>query len=628
MSFWSSTAFERNRYGKGKGAASAAHAEDSQPNESIDKRRRAPSLVVPSKQNLRSDSHRGFRGRGMGWRRGGPLAAGHTAYKQFPPNIPRPVYTPPGPTNSVSGRVPAEVSDASTRQPITHDSTEAVIVRPNPFYERRVRISDSGSELAPAIQASASRMSLTNVLDSNAENAPSAPKAQAQPTLHNFVSPVQTIALPVTSRVSLSPPPPKRRRVESIVRVKVEEFPSVLPPRTSPSPTALLPPHTSPSPTAPPVRIKQEKHTPSPPPADPPRRSATSGSKRYWPVPDNCKRALNPQFDTNRRDWLRRECTILKDHGLKVVKYFFRDDGMVIEWQTRNPDKPVWLDTLRPVQERPRLSVPVGQEIIDLDPEPSDPSDVVPTLPPPPPITGARERPLFSGPAGHEIIDLDADPLDASDVPSSPRPPPPSQIAGPPNSPPTVDDTIPASTEDAQSTPVLEEDLQQLSLDFVQQYIRTFDRNRDALAAAYSEDAIISFRDNSFASPTHFTFQRKGASVSQSKPGTMPKLPTLQNYRFSPHSGTFEMHYDTVVLEPELGLGPDPPMPTKVMLSVHGQLVGTIDERAHMAIDQTFLLRRNISVGGGEAWPLLAISHQIVVRDTPWVRWTGQPTAC
>ncbi|KAF7336080.1 NTF2 domain-containing protein [Mycena sanguinolenta] len=316
---------------------------------------------------------------------------------------------------------------------------------------------------------------------------------------------------------------------------------------------------------------------PPPPPANSSRLSATSGSQRYWPVPANCKRAFDPEFDTNRREWLHRECDKLKDLGLKVVKYFFRDDGMVIEWVTRNGE-PVWLDSL-----------PDGRQIIDLDGE--DPSDNVSALPLP-----VATPPQSAVAADPEIIDVDA----SDAVPSPPRLSPPSPIAGPSNPPP---DTIP----EAQLT---EEDLEQLSLDFIEQYVRTFDRNRDALAAAYSEDATISFRYNCSAFPidsTHSTFQRKG---SQSKAGSMPKLP-LENYRFSPHRGDFYIDYEVVVIEPE--------PPVTVLLSAHGEFFG---ERAQtrMAFDQTFLLRRG---GASEAWPLVAISHQIIVRDTPWVRWTG-----
>jgi hypothetical protein len=68
-------------------------------------------------------------------------------------------------------------------------------------------------------------------------------------------------------------------------------------------------------------------------------------------VPYDCTRAArNTDFAANRRKWARRECTVLRDLGLHVEKFFFRyasspslytlplkdtaprDDGMVIEW--------------------------------------------------------------------------------------------------------------------------------------------------------------------------------------------------------------------------------------------------------------------------------------------------------
>ncbi|KAJ6571879.1 hypothetical protein B0H19DRAFT_1255807 [Mycena capillaripes] len=555
--------FDKNRhgFGKGKGKPSApiAHAEDSQPNESIDKRRAVPALVVPSKpkppQRSADLRYGGFRGRGRGGGRGGASVPNHNAYKP-------PVHGGPqslsgrgsgsmnaGPVNSASGRI----FDASRGYPIPRPFPTQ---QPNPYLEHIARVSELARvpNQIPASARVASPIPFLNALSSttHAQNTPALQRVRPRP-----VSPAQTTPiLPVASRVPDSPPPPKRRRIEQVV-VKIEEPVVVLPPHPHPpSPhvgTAAPDIHSSP-PSTPPIRIKLENRSPSPPPADPPRRSATSGSKRYFPVPADCTKALNPQFAANRRKWARSECAVLLDLGLKVTKFFFRDDGMVIEWTS---NEPVWFDTLRSVQERPRVVVPAGQEIIDVDAD---------------------------------------DPLPS----------------------PSADDAMPPVTEEEEIPLTLEEEeeqLQQLSLAFIQRYILTFDRDRDSLANAYSEDAIFSFRDNNFACPTHFTFQRTRPSSAQSK-STMPKLPALQNYRFSPRSGMIDIDYDTVVLERELDA------PTKVMLSVHGQLVG-VDERT-LGIDQTFVLRRDISgTGKSDAWPLVAISHQMVVRDTPWIHWTG-----
>ncbi|KAJ6499521.1 hypothetical protein C8R47DRAFT_1068466 [Mycena vitilis] len=375
--------------------------------------------------------------------------------------------------------------------------------------------------------------------------------------------PEQTI--PIPHRDLALPPPAKRRRVEPIV--KIEETPILLPAQPSSPPVELPLPARA---ATPPVRIKLEARTPSPPP-ELSRRSATSGSKRCFPVPASCTRA-NPDFAAARRKWGRGECAVLRDLGLKVEKYFFRDDGMVIEWVS---NEPVWLDTLRPVQERPRLAVSAQQEIIDVDaddsapsPQPISPIAVPSTIPP------ADER--APTPAAEEEV-------------------------------------IPLTAEEEQAQ------IEELSLTFIRRYILMFDNDRDSLASAYSEDAIFSFRDNNFACPTHFTFQRtRPSSGSAQSKSTMPKLPALRNYRFAGRAGEINLDYEVVALE-RGGLDPDTAS-AKVVLSVHGQLVAP-DERT-LAIDQTFVLRRNAERGQG-VWPVVASSHLIVVRDTPWVRWGG-----
>jgi hypothetical protein len=82
----------------------------------------------------------------------------------------------------------------------------------------------------------------------------------------------------------------------------------------------------------------------------------------------------------------------------------------------------------------------------------------------------------------------------------------------------------------------------------------------------------------------------------------MPKLPALQNFRFSPRTGTIDLDYDSVVLEGELDA------PTKVMLSVNGELFGINDER-RLAIDQTFVLRRNVGNVSGVGYVFLHTLH-------------------
>ncbi|KAJ7151010.1 hypothetical protein C8R46DRAFT_1043228 [Mycena filopes] len=388
-------------------------------------------------------------------------------------------------------------------------------------------------------------------------------------------------------RVLDSPPPTKRRRISPSPAVKIEEAAPLLhsPPRVQASP-----PPAPRAPSPPPVRIKLEARTPSPPP----RRAVRSGSKRCFPVPPECQKripgsnTINPNFLTNRRKWARAEGAVLADLGLTVEKSFFRDDGMVIEW-TSNVD--VWLDNLRPVQERPRIAIPVGQEIIDLDAD--DPEPVPPSRPP----------------AGTSI-ERSASPIL---VPSSPA----AELGH-------LDVEVPPELEVYLTVEEDTAQLQQFSIEFIKRYITTFDADRPAVASAYTADAIFSFRDNNFACPTHFTFQRTAREGATRPERTMPKLPALQNYRYSWSGDVINVDYDTVTLESD-GEGR-----TKVMLNVYGQLlgVGGSDEGRTLAIDQAFVLRRPTKdeKPAGErddAWPLLALSHLMVVREEPWVQWTG-----
>ncbi|KAJ7615049.1 hypothetical protein DFH06DRAFT_128689 [Mycena polygramma] len=541
--------FERNRpgfrNGNGRGkkpVATVAHAEDSQPNESIDKRRGAPALVVPSKAKppppRPADARWGFRGKGWRGGRGGSFTPNHTTRNSARPDVQS--FTPPPARNSGSSAGPV---DAGRRVPYV--ASVASKARPIPI---------------PILPPSSARPASTSLVYPSSSapaplNAPPLAQARHASPIHIPEQPI-----PIPPRDLALPPPVKRRRVEPIV--KVEETPILLPPRP-PSPP-IEPPLPARAAT-PPVRIKLEPRTPSPPP-EPSRRSATSGSKRCFPVPASCTRA-NPDFAAARRKWARGECTVLRDLGLKVEKYFFRDDGMVIEWIS---DEPVWLDTLRPVQERPRLAVPAEQEIIDVDAD-----DPAPSPQPISPIAGPST-----------ILSADE------------RVPTPA----------AEEEAIPLTVEEEQAQ------MEELSLTFIRRYILTFDRDRDSLASAYSEDAIFSFRDNNFPCPTHFTFQRaRPSSNSAQSKSTMPKLPALRNYRFAGRAGEINLDYEVVALE-RGGLDPHN---VKVVLSVHGQLVAP-DERT-LAIDQTFVLRRNAE----GAWPLVATSHLMVVRDTPWVRWGG-----
>ncbi|KAJ6590466.1 hypothetical protein DFH09DRAFT_205882 [Mycena vulgaris] len=629
-----------------KPAAPIVHAEDSQPNESIDKRRAVPSLVVPSKSQPRaSDNKWAFRGKNRGregghsnppWKsfsdageasgsgsnsafrraRGHPIpppnrapardssawASTPSSFNRVPaaPSVHAPISavnappairsslpTPPSnyftqkPSPPTFDRVPAPPRARTTglltqSGPTRNHSAQAPAfgrvavqpsTRPASTFHRNASPSSSSlptptSDSAPAVarpsvDSVSALLGLSGPIPISGAAVIDSPNAPPLSTPTSIIT--EQTTLPVVPRALSSPPPLKRRRVDELF-VKPEESPVLLPP-----------PPSGPSPPSTPVRIKVEARTPSPPPTDPPRRAVTSGSKRYFPVPHDCTRAsLNPDYIANRRKWARRECTVLRDLGLHVDKFFFRDDGMVIEWTSAEP---VWFDTLRPVRARPRLPAAVVHEIIDVDAD----EDAVP--------------------------------------PPSPRPASPAVSVAPSPLTQTDDAAMDLVAEVEQLTAEDEQaQLQQLSLDFIQKYILTFDHNRASLAAAYTEDAIFSFRDTNFERPTHFTFQRTrpAPNSGSSSKRTMPALPALDGYRFTPTAGTIDVDYDTVALEGA---------PPQVMLSAHAQLIGPAART--VAISQSFVLRRNVNIIDVTDWPLVAVAHQMVVRDTPWVRWTG-----
>ncbi|KAF7985679.1 hypothetical protein HWV62_2231 [Athelia sp. TMB] len=105
-------------------------------------------------------------------------------------------------------------------------------------------------------------------------------------------------------------------------------------------------------------RIKQEE--PDSPPPLPQRRLITSGSQRYSIIPPECRKA-QPGFKKAREAWSRREAEALKILGLKPVRTFIREDGLVIDWTSVVP---VWNDTLEhPVPGHPALGPPQNESL-------------------------------------------------------------------------------------------------------------------------------------------------------------------------------------------------------------------------------------------------------------------------
>ncbi|KAI6115693.1 hypothetical protein EDD16DRAFT_1062840 [Pisolithus croceorrhizus] len=91
----------------------------------------------------------------------------------------------------------------------------------------------------------------------------------------------------------------------------------------------------------PPIAVKSEPSSPTPPIG---RRLATSGVKRFSPLPGNCQPSC-PQYKHNRKQWVVSCVKELRALGLKVERTMIRDDGLVIDWSSPIP---VWADTLEP----------------------------------------------------------------------------------------------------------------------------------------------------------------------------------------------------------------------------------------------------------------------------------------
>ncbi|KAJ6624240.1 hypothetical protein B0H10DRAFT_750942 [Mycena sp. CBHHK59/15] len=152
--------FERNhmnwRQGlkKGGGASTIVHAEDSQPNETIDKRRAVPALVVPSKLQKRpNDSGWGLRGRGRGRGRGGPpnyadRRSAQYANSNAPQNPPKHIdFSRSLPVSS--GPAKSAVFNSRGLQAPPNLSKGAIAPRPQPPQQRPLGATTGASRPRP-----------------------------------------------------------------------------------------------------------------------------------------------------------------------------------------------------------------------------------------------------------------------------------------------------------------------------------------------------------------------------------------------------------------------------------------------------------------------------------------------
>ncbi|KIK98689.1 hypothetical protein PAXRUDRAFT_31016 [Paxillus rubicundulus Ve08.2h10] len=95
----------------------------------------------------------------------------------------------------------------------------------------------------------------------------------------------------------------------------------------------------SPQPNGSRVLVKRER---SSPPTG--RRLVTSGVKRFFPLPRDCLPSC-PQYKQNRQEWASRCIKELEALNLKAERKLIRDDGLIIDWTSHVS---VWSDTLRP----------------------------------------------------------------------------------------------------------------------------------------------------------------------------------------------------------------------------------------------------------------------------------------
>ncbi|KDQ51071.1 hypothetical protein JAAARDRAFT_73883 [Jaapia argillacea MUCL 33604] len=299
------------------------HNEDSQPNEAGPRRAQTvPPLIrctAPPRANR--DSGWGSRARGRGMGRGLNRA-------EYPGGRPL------GPTVSGDDRVMGVSSltpsrsrfgalDRSTNAP----STAGPPVHHGPSNAIHVKEDSQTSGQVASVQDK------TADVPSISEGGPITTMLLSR----SYHIPQSAITMPQAHVISTSPP-----------KVKQERIPPPPSNETSPLPSSPQPTHPySASVSSPPKTIKRER-TPSPQPFSLPRR-VTSGSQLITPLPIHCRKtAKNLLWKRSREKWADEQKKKLEGKGLKVVKWFLRDDGLALDWTS---PRPVWSDTLMP--ERP-----------------------------------------------------------------------------------------------------------------------------------------------------------------------------------------------------------------------------------------------------------------------------------
>ncbi|KAL5492228.1 hypothetical protein ACEPAI_3675 [Sanghuangporus weigelae] len=318
----------------------------------------------------------------------------------------------------------------------------------------------------------------------------------------------------------------------------------------------------------------------------------TSGVKLVSPLPIACK-ISSPNYHKARKQWVWEEIKVLNALGLTVTNKFVRDDGLSLEWES---PVPVWPDSLKPANL----------------PSPSSSS---------PKRTTQEDDPMQIEPESALLISE-------------------------------------KENLEKQTT-----ELEDLAIEFLKKYVRTFDTNRAKLSGAYAHNALFSYSVHehctvprhsvaeAFTSPSAATVHRfaprKGSRNLRSKsPGNLHSGPSeivkalhsLGPHKFCARSPT-ELYWDVLALQlgSSIRASSSPGRPGKsqiaelfVFLSSHGYLT-LVEEKGkgkstrsekRLSFDQRFLLQRPHGskekgpTGDSYAeWPLVAINHQLTVRD-------------
>jgi len=365
----------------------------------------------------------------------------------------------------------------------------------------------------------------------------------------------------------------------------------------------------------------------------------TSGSKRYL-IPDDCEKG-RPNFKRNRQVWSRREADVLKGRGFKPVRMFIREDGMVIDWES---SVPVWSDTLQPVGtdlasviQRAHAANDQPNNHLREDAWPNYRSRKPKSMEMSPPIRKQFPPPPRVSPSAARITDAPVLGVSLPSPTSSNRSTHYAEDGGRHNRPMICDlvsdpemisaETSPTSrpgdmTADTKSIAINKADeLQAAALRFLEQYIKIFDEDRADLASAYSRNAVFSCRVHEL-DPTSSSRSKAFApklscrdtpgpsnipSIKQNRLEIITALHSLDSSHKFCAQGDANITYDFAYLDPT----------HDIILICYAEIVDT--RQGHkLSLDQSFVLRRKeddedrLSEG---LWPLVAVSHQMTIRD-------------